>query len=156
MSLGAILLSSLLATLAHPLAWPVALAGFLVRGGIVVFLLPIVALPSPVGISDRIAPTLSALVLGGATMQLAVLFGSICALAVAVLLLLAWFAAATEAALVRDAPAVGRARPGPTGRAAPSRRVRAGPVGAARGPPAVRDRPRRGAPCASSTPPIAS
>ena len=85
MSLGAILLSSLLATLAHPLAWPVALAGFLVRGGIVVFLLPIVALPSPVGISDRIAPTLSSMVLGGATIQLAVLFGSLCALAIAVL-----------------------------------------------------------------------
>ena len=105
MSLGAVLLSSLLATLAHPTAWPVALAGFLVRGGIVVFLLPIVALPSPAGISDRIAPTLSAAVLGGATMQLAVLFGSVAALAVALLLLLAWFAAATEAALVRDAPA---------------------------------------------------
>ncbi len=105
MSLGAILLSSLLATLAHPIAWPVALAGFLVRGGIVVFLLPIVALPSSVGLSDRIAPTLSSVVLGGATAQLAVLFGAICALTVSLVLLLAWFAAATEAALIRDAPA---------------------------------------------------
>ena len=105
MSLGAILLSSLLATLAHPVAWPVALAGFLVRGGLVVFLLPIVALPSPVGLSDRLAPTLSSLVLGGATVQLAILFGAICALTVALVLLLAWFAAATEAALIRYAPA---------------------------------------------------
>jgi hypothetical protein len=105
MSLGAILQSSLLATLAHPLSWPLALAGFLVRGGIVVFLLPIVVLPSPVGLSDRIAPTISAMVLGGATPQLAVLFGSICATVVAIALLLAWFASATEAALIRDAPA---------------------------------------------------
>jgi hypothetical protein len=104
MSLGAILTSSLLATLAHPMSWPLALAGFLVRGGIVLFLVPIVALPSTVGLSDRVAPTLSAIVLGGATVQLAVLGGSILALIVALLLLLAWFAAATEAALVHDAP----------------------------------------------------
>jgi hypothetical protein len=105
MSLGAILTSSLLATLAHPIAWPLALAGFLVRGGIVLFLLPIVALPSTVGVSDRVAPILSAFILGGATLQLAVLFGALCALIAALLLLLAWFAAATEAALVHDAPA---------------------------------------------------
>ena len=130
MSLGAILLSSLLATLAHPIAWPVALAGFLVRGGIVVFLLPIVALPSPVGVSDRIAPTLSTLILGGATVPLAVLFGSICALAAAVLLLFAWFAAATEAALIHDAPAwdeLDPARP-----AAPRRRGESGRILTAR------------------------
>src|SRR4029077_7432695 len=104
MRLGAILVSSLLATLAHPISWPLALAGFLVRGGIVVFLLPIVALPSPVGLSDRIAATLSAPVLRGATVRLAILFGSIAALAVAVLLVLAWFASATEAALIHEAP----------------------------------------------------
>ena len=130
MNMGAILLSSLLATLAHPLAWPVALAGFLVRGGIVVFLLPIVVLPSPVGISDRIAPILSSMVLGGATMQLAILIGSICALVVAVVLLLAWFAAATEAALVRDAPAwdeLDPARP-----VAPHRRGESGRILSAR------------------------
>ena len=126
MSLGAVLRSSLLATLAHPIAWPVALAGFLVRGGIVVFLLPIVALPSPVGISDRIAPTLSAMVLGGATMQLAILFGSMCALVVAIVLLLAWFAAATEASLIRDAPAwdeLDPARPIPSQRRGGSGRI---------------------------------
>lgn len=130
MSLGAVLRSSLLSTLAHPLAWPVALAGFLVRGGIVVFLLPIVALPSPVAISDRIAPTLSSIVLGGATIQLAILIGSICALGVAMVLLLAWFAAATEAALVRDAPAwdeLDPARP-----AAPHRRGESGRILSAR------------------------
>ncbi len=126
MSLGAVLRSSLLATLAHPIAWPVALAGFLVRGGIVVFLLPIVALPSPVGVSDRIAPTLSAMALGGATMQLAILFGSLCALVVAIVLLLAWFAAATEASLVRDAPAwdeLDPARPVPLHRRGESGRI---------------------------------
>jgi len=130
MSLGAILTSSLLATLAHPIAWPLALAGFLVRGGIVLFLLPIVALPSTVAISDRIAPILSAFVLGGATVQLAVLFGAICALIVALLLLLAWFAAATEAALIHDAPAwdeLDPARP-----SAPRRRGESGRILTAR------------------------
>lgn len=105
MSVGAILVSSLLATLAHPIAWPVALAGFLVRGGIVVFLVPIVVLPSPVGLSDLIAPTLSSIALGGVTPELVALAGVACALVVAIILLAGWFAAATEAALIREAPA---------------------------------------------------
>jgi hypothetical protein len=58
-----------------------------------------------VGLSDRLAPSLSAFVLGGATVQLAVLFGAASALTVSIVLLLAWFAAATEAALIRYAPA---------------------------------------------------
>jgi hypothetical protein len=105
MSLGTILVSSLLATLSRPVDWPVALAGFLVRGGIVLFLLPIVVLPSPVGLSDRIAPTISAIALDVISPQLAVLIAAIIALAVAAILLAGWFAAATEAALIRDAPA---------------------------------------------------
>ena len=105
MSVGAILVSSLLATLAHPAAWPVALAGFLVRGGIVVFLVPILVLPSPVGLSDLIAPTISSVALGGVPPQLVALAGALGALAVALVLLAGWFAAAMEAALIRDAPA---------------------------------------------------
>jgi len=104
MSVGAVLGSSLLATLAHPVGWPVALAGFLVRGGIVLFLLPIVVLPSPVGLSDLVAPSITLVALGDVPPQLVVLVGSILALSVAAVLLAGWFAAATEAALVRDAP----------------------------------------------------
>lgn len=105
MSLGAILVSSLLATLAHPISWPVALAAFLVRGGIVLFLIPIVALPSPVGLSDVFAPFITSVALGGITPDLVVLAAAACASVVALILLAAWFAAAMEGALVRDAPA---------------------------------------------------
>ena len=38
--------------------WPIALAGFLARGGIVLFLLPIVVIPTPSGIADVIAPAI--------------------------------------------------------------------------------------------------
>lgn len=112
MSVGAILVSSLLATLAHPIAWPVALAGFLVRGGIVLFLIPIVVVPSPVGLSDLIAPTLSSIALGGVTPEIAALLGASCALVIAVVLLAGWFAAAAEATLVREAPAWDELDPG--------------------------------------------
>ncbi len=105
MSLGAILVSSLLATLAHPISWPVALAAFLVRGGIVLFLIPIVALPSPVGLSDVFAPFITSVALGGITPDLVVLAAAACASVVALILLAAWCAAAMEGALVRDAPA---------------------------------------------------
>src|SRR5690242_4505601 len=43
-------------TLAEPSAWIVALAGFLARGGIVVLLVPILPLPSPVGIANIVGP----------------------------------------------------------------------------------------------------
>jgi hypothetical protein len=41
----------------QPATWPVGLAGFLARGGIVLFLIPIVPLPSPVGLANVIGPT---------------------------------------------------------------------------------------------------
>jgi hypothetical protein len=43
-------------TLAQPSTWIVALAGFLARGGIVVLLVPILPLPSPVGIANIVGP----------------------------------------------------------------------------------------------------
>ena len=105
MSLGAVLLSSLLATLAHPRSWPVALAGFLVRGGILVFLVPIVVLPSAVGLSDVFAPTISEIALSGMSNEILVLILASSAFAIALVLLAAWFAAAMEETLIRDAPA---------------------------------------------------
>jgi len=41
----------------HPSTWPVGLAGFLARGGIVLFLVPILPLPSPVGLANIVGPT---------------------------------------------------------------------------------------------------
>jgi hypothetical protein len=43
--------------LEQPSMWLMALAGFLVRGGVVVFALPIVVLPSAVGMANFIGPT---------------------------------------------------------------------------------------------------
>jgi hypothetical protein len=53
-----------LTVLAHPAMWPVALAGFLARGGIFALLLPIVVLPTPSGIADVIAPALTSFAFG--------------------------------------------------------------------------------------------
>jgi hypothetical protein len=83
-TLGATLVTSLLATLAHPTTWMLALAGFLVRGGIVIFLLPIVVLPSPVGLANATGPTVVGFVLGGFSFDLVVL------LVLAVGAVLAW------------------------------------------------------------------
>jgi len=41
----------------HPATWALGLAGFLARGGIVLLLIPIVPLPSPVGLANIVGPT---------------------------------------------------------------------------------------------------
>ncbi len=43
-------------TLESPSAWAVAAAGFLVRGGILVFALPVLSLPTPVGVTLLVPP----------------------------------------------------------------------------------------------------
>ena len=43
-------------TLARPSTWVVALAGYLARGGILLLLVPILPLPSPVGIANIVGP----------------------------------------------------------------------------------------------------
>ena len=65
MDRGAGLTGALLVTLASPQTWPLALAVFLLRGGLVVVALPIVVLPTPVGLGNILAPTLTSLVFGG-------------------------------------------------------------------------------------------
>jgi hypothetical protein len=41
----------------HPATWALGLAGFLARGGILLLLVPIVPLPSPVGLANIVGPT---------------------------------------------------------------------------------------------------
>jgi hypothetical protein len=67
---GAALSGALLATLASPATWTLALATFLLRGGILVVVLPIVVLPSPVGLGNLLAPTLVAVVFGGLSVEI--------------------------------------------------------------------------------------
>src|SRR3954462_12749069 len=58
------LVTGAMAVLERPVMWPVALAGFLARGGIFALLLPIVVLPTPSGIADVIAPSLTSFAFG--------------------------------------------------------------------------------------------
>jgi hypothetical protein len=70
MTVGATLVTSLLATLAHPPTWILALGGFLIRGGIVAFLIPIFVFPTPVGLANMTGPTVIDFVLGGPSVGL--------------------------------------------------------------------------------------
>jgi hypothetical protein len=59
------MLSALVATLGRPAWWSMALAAFLVRGGILLVLLPIVTLPTPAALANAFAPTIEAFAFGG-------------------------------------------------------------------------------------------
>jgi hypothetical protein len=93
---------SLIATLGRPEWWAMALAGFLVRGGIVLVALPLVSLPTVAQISTAAAPTVETLVIGGETLSGALIGGLALAAVVIALILLgvagAWF----DLALARD------------------------------------------------------
>jgi hypothetical protein len=102
MTLGATLGRSLLDVLARPSTWPLALVGFLVRGGALLVIAPVVVVPTPVGLANVIAPFLEDVAFGRRT-------GEVIAIAVvAALLILLWLiggglvAAVTEAEGVRQ------------------------------------------------------
>ena len=96
-------LAAFLAALGRPSWWLLALAGFLVRGGVLLFAFAIVSLPSPLIISNLVAPVIVPVALGRIDE------GAIALAAVGVASLATWLiggsaiAAATEIALVRDA-----------------------------------------------------
>jgi len=96
-------LAALLGVLGRPSLWILALAGFLARGGIIVFLLGVVTLPSPLALSNVVAPLLVPIVFGGVTPFLvaviAIGIGSI----VLWIVVGGWLAAATEVVLIREA-----------------------------------------------------
>lgn len=95
--------AALAAVLAHPSWWTIALAGFLLRGGIVLVALPIMTLPTTAGLTTALAPTLEAIYLGrpsleGAVIAIAVIFTVLGGLTAAGLTG-SWF----DLALVREA-----------------------------------------------------
>jgi hypothetical protein len=96
-------LAALLAALGRPSWWLLALAGFLVRGGVLLFILAIVSLPSPLVISNLVAPMLVPAVLGrvDAGTLLPVILGVV--FLATWLIGGGWIAAVTEIVLVRDA-----------------------------------------------------
>lgn len=70
MSVGATLVASFLAVLDRPSTWPLALAAFLVRGGWLVVIAPIVVLPTAVGVANVIAPLIEDVAFGRRTDEL--------------------------------------------------------------------------------------
>ena len=96
-------IAALLIALGRPDWWLLALAGFLARGGIVVFVLAIVSVPSPLVLSNILAPLVTPLAFGTLLPQTAVLIVLGVGLALFWLIAGGWFAAATEIALIREA-----------------------------------------------------
>jgi hypothetical protein len=145
---GAALTGALLVTLAAPATWPLALAAFLLRGGVVIVALPIVVLPTPVGLGNVLAPSLTTIALGGLSTELLLWVVAIGLLVVAWVVASGLLAAILEAEAARIvavheevAPSDGvRVRQhaadelpdGLTTRVAPRRRVEAGRVFLAR------------------------
>ncbi|MEP6638057.1 MAG: hypothetical protein ABJC39_01795 [Chloroflexota bacterium] len=97
MSRGGVLIAALLVTLASPVTWPLALGAFLVRGGILLVALPIVVLPTPVGLGTAIAPALSSVAFGTIPPELVVVTAAMTVGTLAWLVAGGWLAAALEA-----------------------------------------------------------
>lgn len=89
--------------------WPLALASFLFRGGILVFLLPVVVLPSTVGVATFVGPT--TVTPNGPAPELLRLVAIVAAFAIGWLVGAGLVAAAAEAALVRESLGRGRTSP---------------------------------------------
>jgi hypothetical protein len=94
---GAALIGALLATLDTPATWPLALAAFLVRGGLVLVLVPIVVLPTPVGFGNVVAPALGSIAFGSVSTGLVVMSIAAALAIVGWIVLGGWLAAALEA-----------------------------------------------------------
>jgi len=95
-------LTALRATIGRPAWWILALAGFLVRGGIVLFLVAIVSLPSPLALSNILGPLVTPLYLGRLEPATAALIALGIATILGWLIAGSWLGAATEVALIRD------------------------------------------------------
>jgi hypothetical protein len=116
-SVGATLTASLLAVLDRPSTWLLALVGFLVRGGWLIVLAPIVVLPTAVGVANVVAPLLEDVAFGRRTEQVLAIAGAALLVAAAWLVGGGLLAAAAEAEVVRRVAEDALARGGrsPTG-----------------------------------------
>lgn len=124
MTVGATLTASLLAVLERPSTWALALTGFLVRGGWLIVLAPIVVLPTAVGIGNVVAPLLEDIAFGRNTEDVVRSGGTALVVVVAWLLVGGLLAAATEVETVRRTAASGELGVAPTvARSGTTRRV---------------------------------
>jgi hypothetical protein len=84
-----------------PGSWPVALAGWLARGGVLLLLLPVVVLPTPTGLATTFGPEIAAVVLGYAGVAVVALLVAFAAIGITGLLVGSWIGAASEITLIR-------------------------------------------------------
>ena len=99
------MLASLLAALARPGWWGIALAAFLVRGGFVLVVFPILSLPTAAGITNAIAPTVEDVILGRPTASGLLVSSLLVAAVLAFLYLLLHAGAWLDLALLRETTA---------------------------------------------------
>jgi hypothetical protein len=115
-SRGAALVGALLATFAAPPTWALSLAAFLARGGIVLVALPIVVVPTPVGVGNVVGPSLISVAFGNITSQVAFAAGVIAAGLLAWIVIGGCLAALLEAEsariVARDVDVVALSSPG--------------------------------------------
>jgi hypothetical protein len=104
-SRSAAIIASLLVTLGRPAWWALALATFLVRGGVVLFILPIIVIPSPLALSNLMAPLVVPVAFGRVGGDALVVAGVGAAGLFFWLVFAGWLAAVIELALVRQAAA---------------------------------------------------
>jgi hypothetical protein len=95
------LATALRIALSHPTLWVLGLGTFLLRGGIVLVLLPILVVPTPVGIGNLVAPSLMVISLGAIPMGFVLASIGIGVGVVLWLGLAGWLAAMLEAAAIR-------------------------------------------------------
>jgi hypothetical protein len=95
------LATALRIALSRPTLWLLGLGTFLLRGGIVLVLLPIVVVPTPVGIGNLLAPSLTAISLGAVPVGFVLASVGIGVVVVLWLGVAGWLAAMLEAAAVR-------------------------------------------------------
>jgi hypothetical protein len=103
MSLAGSLAAALLATLSRPAWWAMALGAFLVRGGVLVVYVPIVALPTVAGLANAFGPTLVGFVFGGPSAAFIAAVASTAIVSIAWLVVGGLLGAGLDLALVRDA-----------------------------------------------------
>jgi hypothetical protein len=100
--------------LGRPRFWPLGLASFLLRGGLVLYLLPIVVVPSTVGVATWVGPT--AVTPAGPSERFMGIVVVVALLAVLWFVVGGFIAAAAEAVLIRQAVGVdGDPEPGSSG-----------------------------------------
>jgi hypothetical protein len=99
------MLGGALGALSAPAAWPVALAGFLARGGLILFLVPIVVLPTPAGVANVVAPWVVPFAFGQVSAEVVVILAITVGATVAGIVAGGMLGAWADAILVRDAAA---------------------------------------------------